>query len=427
MPLTERLERRTPRVHRLWAEFLLDPQQLIVLGGALAARQRAGLDLPAIGRHREVGDGGILGLARAMRYHGRVAGFVRGFDRRQRLGERSDLVDFDQDGIGDAISDPLHDPRDVGDEIVVADELAAPADFLRQELPAGRIVLGHTVFDRHDRIALRQGGQVLHLLFDRARLALALVLVGAVAEEFARGRIERQHDVVADAVAGFLDRRHDLIERGLGRRQVGREAALVAYIGIVAAGFERRAQGVKNLRPGAQRLGEGFGAERHDHEFLEVDRVVGVHAAIDDVHHRHRQNPRRGTADIAVERQLVRGRRRLGDGERHAEPALVGGAVERDHGLVDPDLALDLHAAQGVENLAVDGLDRLAHALAEIALFIAVAQLDGLVGSGRSARWHAGAAARAVLQYDIDLDGRIAAAVENFPADDIDDRGHARP
>ena len=205
-------------------------------------------------------------------------------------------------------------------------------------------------------------------------------------------------------VAGLLDRRHDLIERGLGRRQIGREAALVADIGIVAAGFERRAQGVKNLRPGAQRLGEGFGAERHDHEFLEVDRVVGVHAAIDDVHHRHRQDPRRGAADIAVERQLVRGGRRLGDGERHAEngvgaePALVGGAVERDHGLVDLDLGLGVHAAQGVENLAVDGLDRLAHALAEIALFIAVAQLDGLVGAGRGARRHAGAAARAVVQ-----------------------------
>jgi hypothetical protein len=62
-----------------------------------AARQRAGLDLPAIGGHREVGDRGILGLAGTMRHHGRVAGFVRGFDRRERLGERADLVDLDQD------------------------------------------------------------------------------------------------------------------------------------------------------------------------------------------------------------------------------------------------------------------------------------------------------------------------------------------
>ena len=172
-------------------------------------------------------------------------------------------------------------------------------------------------------------------------------------------------------------------------------------------------------------------AERHDHEFLEVDRVVGMHAAIDDVHHRHRQKPRRGAADIAVERQVVGDRRRLGDGERDAEdgvgaePALVRRAVERDHGLVDLDLRLGIHAGERVENLAIDGLDRVLHALAEIALLVAVAQFDGLMRAGRSAGRHGGAAARAVVQHDIDLDGRVAAAVEDFAADDVDDGGHA--
>ena len=70
----------------------------------------------------------------------------------------------------------------------------------------------------------------------------------------------------------------------------------------------------------------------------------------------------------------VRHGRRLGGGERDAEngigaePALVGRAVERDHGFVDLDLRLGLHAAESVENLAIDGVDGFAHALAEIAL-----------------------------------------------------------
>ena len=42
--------------------------------------------------------------------------------------------------------------------------------------------------------------------------------------------------------------------------------------------------------PGAQRFGEGRAAERHDHELLEVDAAVGVGAAVQDVHHRHRQH-----------------------------------------------------------------------------------------------------------------------------------------
>src|SRR5258708_25167743 len=61
--LSQRLQRRFPRIFRLRSQFLLDAQQLIVLGGAVGARQRTGFDLAAIGRDREVGDGGILGLA----------------------------------------------------------------------------------------------------------------------------------------------------------------------------------------------------------------------------------------------------------------------------------------------------------------------------------------------------------------------------
>ena len=79
-----------------------------------------------------------------------------------------------------------------------------------------------------------------------------------------------------------------------------------------------------------------------------------------------------------------------------------------------------------IENLAVDRFDRVLHALAEIALLVAVAQLDGLMRAGRGAGRHAGAAARAVLQHDVDLDGGIAAAVENFAADNVDDGGHVR-
>src|SRR3979411_2818886 len=50
------------------------------------------------------------------------------------------------------------------------------------------------------------------------------------------------------------------------------------------------------------RLAEGRRADRHDHEFLEVDRVVGMHPAVDDVHHRGRQQARRAPAHIAIER-----------------------------------------------------------------------------------------------------------------------------
>src|SRR5262249_61333773 len=83
----------------------------------------------------------------------------------------------------------------------------------------------------------------------------------------------------------------------------------------------------------AQRLMKGVGAQGHDHELLEIDVVVGVLAAVEDVHLRHRQVAGVGAAEVAVQRQADGGRGGVGDGERGAEDrvgaefALVGGAV----------------------------------------------------------------------------------------------------
>src|SRR5579871_1789411 len=89
------------------------------------------------------------------------------------------------------------------------------------------------------------------------------------------------------------------------------------------------------------------------------------------------------------------------------------------------DLVLSLHAADRLEDLTIDRLDRLLHALAEIARLVAVAELDGLARAGRRAGGHGRAAHRAILEDDVDLDGGIATAVEDLAADDVDDRGHS--
>ena len=102
-----------PGIMRDLAQLLLDAEQLVVLGEPVGAGEAAGLDLPAIGGDGEVGDGRVLGLARAVRHDRGVAGAVRDRDRLERLGQRADLVDLDQDRIGEAALDahaqPLRD------------------------------------------------------------------------------------------------------------------------------------------------------------------------------------------------------------------------------------------------------------------------------------------------------------------------------
>ena len=69
------------------------------------------------------------------------------------------------------------------------------------------------------------------------------------------------------------------------------------------------------------------------------------------------------------------------------------------------------------KNLAVDRIDRLADTFAAIPFLVTVAQLDRFMRAGRRAGRNRGAAERAVFQDDIDFDGGIAAAVEDFAAD----------
>ncbi len=61
-----------------------------------------------------------------MRDDGIVAGFAGQLDGVDGFGDAADLIELDEDGVGDAFVDAAGEARCVGDEEVVADEL----DFL---------------------------------------------------------------------------------------------------------------------------------------------------------------------------------------------------------------------------------------------------------------------------------------------------------
>ena len=200
------------------------------------------------------------------------------------------------------------------------------------------------------------------------------------------------------------------------------------------ASFSSFFSDVEDLGAHAQRLGERSRADRHDHELLDVDRVVGMGAAVDDVHHRHRQHA---------------GRRRRRHSGRAAGPAACAAALATAR--LTPRMALaPRRPLFGVPSRSISSASiaawssasmpdsaskispltastALQHALAAVAALVAVAQLDRLVGAGGGARGHGGAAEGAVSRVDIDLDGRIAAAVENFARVDVGDHRHGKP
>src|SRR5262245_47628358 len=149
-------ERGPARVDGLAAELFLDPQKLVVLRDAIAPRGCAGLDLADAGRDGQIRDRRVLGLAGAVRHDRCIPALARELDRLERLRQRPDLVDLDEDRVGDSRLDAAPEALDVGDEEVVPDELHSPAEPLGQSPPAVPVVLGKAVLDRDDGIPATQ-------------------------------------------------------------------------------------------------------------------------------------------------------------------------------------------------------------------------------------------------------------------------------
>src|SRR5690606_38537276 len=135
-------------------------------------------------------------------------------------------------------------------------------------------------------------------------------------------------------------------------------------------------------------------------------------------------------ADVAEQRQAGGLGRALRHGERDTEDrvgpelGLVRGPVQVDEGLVDDAL----FGGVDPEDLGRDGVDDRVHGvldtLAEVAVLVAVTALDRLERTGGGAGGYGRPRDGAVLERDLDLDGRVAARVEDLAGADGLDTGH---
>ena len=167
---------------------------------------------------------------------------------------------------------------------------------------------------------------------------------GAIVE-LAGGGIERDGDLFAGLVTGGGDGFEDALKRFLVGFQIGREAAFVADGCGVAVFFQHGFQVVEDFDAPAECFAEIRRAERHHHEFLHVHGIIGVRAAIEDIHHGDGKNVGRGVGgifrEIFVERLACGGggsaRGGHGDGEDgvRAEIGFVRRAVGFDHAVVE--------------------------------------------------------------------------------------------
>ena len=82
--------------------------------------------------------------------------------------------------------------------------------------------------------------------------------------------------------------------------EVWGETTLIADGSVITAFGQYLFERMESLGAHPQGLGKRFGADGHNHKFLKIDVIVGVFAAIENVHHRHRQNTDVTATEIAI-------------------------------------------------------------------------------------------------------------------------------
>ena len=171
---------------------------------------------------------------------------------------------------------------------------------------------------------------------------------------------------------------------------------------------------------GTERFGERRHADRQEHELLEVDACLRMGAAVQHVELRHRQHHRPFVAETAIQRQAldhcgcVTARQAHREDGVGTEVRLVRRAVKRDHPRVERRLVHDIEPHQ----LRTDHADHVgecvAHALAAVALWVAIAKLDGLVDPRAGAAGHPRASLDTARECHHRLERRVAARVEDL-------------
>src|SRR5699024_1708262 len=100
--------------------------------------------------------------------------------------------------------------------------------------------------------------------------------------------------------------------------------------------------------------------------------------------------------------------------------------VDGAHLGVDEPLLAGLEAEHARHEVVLDGAHGVLDALAEVALLVAVTALDRLEGPGGRPARHRRAGDRAVVERDLDLDGRVAARIEDLARAYCLNAGHYR-
>ena len=365
-----------------------------------------------------------------MRNHGCIASFLGHFNSFESFCQRADLVDLDQDGVSDALFNAFLKDGCVGHVEVVADKLHAVTQGFGKFGPAFPVTFGHTVFDGDDRIMVNPFGHLGDPFVSGKFQALTLLVVNAVFIEFAGSAVQTDKNLLSRCVAGRLDGVDNEFDSSFMAVNIRSETSFVTDSSRHAVSIHNLFQSMKDLGAAAKRFAESRQTGRDNHEFLDVEVVVGMSAAVHNVHHRNGQRKAVDAAEITIQRKSAffsscacyrQGNSQNGVG---AEAGLIRGAVELDHGAVNFRLLAGVVTDNFIADFVVDVGNGLKNTFAVIAGSIAVTKLNGFAAACGSTARDCCASDHAGSKNDLGFNGRIAAGIQYFTTKDFNNFAH---
>ncbi len=323
-----------------------------------------------------------------MRNHRAVAVLLCERDGVERFGQRADLIEFDENRVGDALVDAFLKNLGVGHKQVIANKLNPIANGFGQREVAVPIVFVEAIFDGHQRIFFDHLFPVVDHACGIHGAVLARQDIFSVLVKLARGGVDTEDNIRAGLQSGAFNGLHQQIKCLGVRTEVRRKAALVSHARGQLLLEKGTLESVENLCAPPERFAEGRSADGQHHELLDVEVVVGVRSPIDDVHHGKRQQIAVDAAEIAVEREFVRVSRGSRTGNAHAQKrigAKLGFGlrpVEFEQQLIDVALIGRIHSHKFGTDHFIDVVHGVLHAFAHVALFLAVPQFQRFALAG---------------------------------------------
>ena len=225
-------------------------------------------------------------------------------------------------------------------------------------------------------------------------VAFASQNVFTVFVEFRSCTVHRQSDVFAQLVASCFNRFSDNSQSFSVGTQVRSVAAFVTNSSVHTFSFQNFSQVVEHFGTHTYGFFQGFRANWLNHEFLNVDVVVSVLAAVDDVHHRNWHGVFAWGAvqfsDVSVQWQTFSSSCCFGVSQGYSqngvctEVRFVFSTVQIDHDLVDASLIFSIFTQQSLSDWAVYRTNSFQYAFTHEARFVAITQFQCFAGTSRS-------------------------------------------